>query len=200
MKVFYFYGLHTRRSDPQWFMWSVLLSAPVAAFRAWLGLAANDIVGVAVAAILGLLGGIATIWVWRRTVDVWPRLRVTATVGAWDSVFGVPWGQWVQVKTTDGLIYLGWPAYVGKRSDTDDPDIYLRQVQLVSTDSSTIDLGADGLLLSRSRIESIVVFPGNGQPRGASTWVEGLSDRWADWRSRLVDRFGNPPTESGQHR
>jgi Family of unknown function (DUF6338) len=195
MKVFYFYGLRTRKSDPQWFLWSLLLSAPVASLRAFFGLPADRIDGVIVAILLALAGGLFSVWVWRRVVEVWPTLRVTATVGAWDSVFGVPWGQWIQIKTRDGVNYLGWPAYVGQRSDTDDPDIYLRQVEIVNADGSTTALGGEGVLLTRSGIESIIVFPASGHLPGPPAWVGKLSEWWSTASARLTPTPApqNPP-------
>ena len=179
MKVFYFFGLRTRRTDPQWFIWSVLLSAPIAAVRAWLGRPSDRLDGVLVAVLVALVFGVVSVWAWRQVVVIWPALRVMATVGAWDSVFGVPWGQWIQVTTSDGTTYLGWPAYVGQRSDTEDPDIFLRQVAIVNNDRTTLDLGADGLLLSRSRIESIVVFPADEQIGVRPAWLQWIARRWA---------------------
>lgn len=188
MKIFYFYGLRTRKSDPQWFMWSVLLSAPVASLRAFVGLPTDRIDGVIVAILLALAGGLISVWVWRRVVEVWPSLRVTATVGAWDSVFGVPWGQWIQIKTRDGANYLGWPAYIGQRSDTDDPDIYLRQVDIVNADGSTLPLGGEGLLLSRSGIESVIVFPGNGHLSARPEWAQRITDWWTIMSAKLAPK------------
>lgn len=159
MKIFYFFGLRTRQQDAQWYMWSILLGAPFAAVAGIIHPppASWQILGSGLA--YAAFGGVFAVLVWRYVVvKTWPGIRVMATVGAWDTIFGRTGNTWLQISTSDGRVLIGWPQYVGQLSDSTDPDMYLRDVAEVVDGKAEVIASIEGLLLTRSNIKSIYVF------------------------------------------
>jgi hypothetical protein len=155
MKLFYQFGLQTRRSDAQWVVWSLLAAVPVnAAGDALYG--QNDIWHAALIFAIALITGVALAALWRNVSRSWPSLAHGFTIRAWDNLF-LGEAPWLQVETTDGRVISGWPMYAAKSVDTDDLDLYLAEPRFVEG-GSYVDVPAiSGILLTRSRIAYIAV-------------------------------------------
>ena len=152
-KVFYHFGLQTRRSDAQWVIWSLLAAAPVNALADSLEPKATVVRGLVVVVIALAAGGVLAI-LWRRLAKARPALATGFTIRAWDNLF-LGTAPWLQVETLDGRVISGWPKYAAKSLDTDDLDIYLSAPRFVE-DGKYVDLpGVDGILVARSRIAYI---------------------------------------------
>jgi Family of unknown function (DUF6338) len=159
MKVFYFFGLRTRKTDAQWYMWAILLSAPFAGFVSVAHPPGPELATLLLAVVYGLVGGGLSVLLWTWALPaVWPSLRVRSTVGAWDAVFGQPGNRWIQVQTMDGRVLSGWAKYVGQLADTDDPDLFLADAADVVEGEAKVLEGVEGFLLRRSTISSLVVL------------------------------------------
>ena len=157
LKVFYVFGLQTKRSDAQWALWSVLVSAPIAAITRLIT-PANSIsslfVGLALASIVGGL----LVFAWRGIAGRWSSLRAREQLRAWDVVLGVDEAPWLQVEMADSRVFVGQPKYVASSVDTDSLDLYLTDVRQSDGTNLAQIPGIDGILISRSDVSLIAVF------------------------------------------
>ena len=156
MKLFYQFGLQTRRSDPQWVVWSLLAAVPVNAIGDALYPQRDFWHGVLTFAIAVLSGG-ALVLVWRILARFRPGVARDFTIRAWDNLF-LGMAPWLQVETTDGRVISGWPMYAAKSVDTDDLDLYLAEPKFVE-DGAYVEIpNVAGILVARSRIAYISVI------------------------------------------
>lgn len=172
-KLFYYYGLGTKTADAQWYMWSILLSAPVASVVSVAK--PPQLIALAISIAYGIAGGSLSILLWRLVLPkVLPALYVKWTVGAWDAVFSKDEGNWIQIQTKDGTTLTGWPKYVAQLGDNPDPDLFLKEVQSV-VDGKTYPLeGVDGLLLQRSAIQSLWILAPSAETNVMSQTAEAV--------------------------
>lgn len=125
------------------------------------------LLAMALAAVAGEVGA----WLWRRAARRWPNLRTRMSSAVWDDVLTRPEGGWFQVYTSDKSVYHGWVQYVADTTDTDEPDLYLREPTSVSQDGSSRPMpGVEGILIPRSGIVAIIRFnaPGTAEPGDAA--------------------------------
>jgi len=161
MKLFYQFGLQTKRSDAQWVVWSILAAVPVNATAD--ALYPNvDVWHSALVALLTVVGAAFLVALWKLAVRSRPGLARGYTIRAWDNLF-IGRASWLQVETTDGRLISGWPKYAARSVDTDDLDLYLTEPRLVEK-GAYVDLpGVAGILIARSRIAYISVMASGGQ-------------------------------------
>ena len=156
LKVFYVFGLQTKRSDAVWALWSILFSAPIAGLTSTVA-AAGVHYSLVVSLILAvIIGGLLTL-IWRLVARIWPTLKAKEQIRAWDVVFGGD-APWLQVEMSDGKVFVGQPKYVASSVDTDALDLYLIDVRQSDGTSLTQIPGIDGLLIARSDVNLIAVF------------------------------------------
>lgn len=158
LRVFYWFGLKTQRTDLELILWSLVLSLPLYAFA--LRALPNDDVGtVIMASVSGVAVGIARTLAWRSLVRRRPEYRDYMLATAWDSVLSRPEGGWFQVRTTDGVIYLGWNRIAADSAQTADLDLYLLEPQYIDSAGNPQPItGAEGVLIPRSGVTSIIRF------------------------------------------
>lgn len=157
LKLFYVFGLQTKRSDVEWALWSILFSAPIAGLAsivAAAGVHNNLVVSLVLAAITG---GVLII-AWRIVARIWPTLNAKEQIRAWDVVFGGDDAPWLQVEMADGRVFVGQPKYVASSVDTDALDLYLVDPRQSDGTKLTPIPGIDGLLIARSDVNLIAVF------------------------------------------
>jgi hypothetical protein len=161
LRVFYWRGLSTQRTDLELILWSLVASVPVYAVA--LGIRPDDdLLTLIIAAGLGLVGGEVAARIWRWAIRRRPRLREYVAPTAWDAVIGRAEGGWFQVRTTDGVIYHGWAEVVAESAQTENLDLYLRDVSYVDGDGNRVRLeAAEGVLIPRSSVVSAVRFLAN---------------------------------------
>lgn len=153
LKVFYVFGLQTKRSDAEWALWSILFSAPIAGLTWIIATSNNLVVSLALAVIIGGL----LIAAWRLVAQTWPTLKAKEQIRAWDVIFGGD-APWLQVEMSDGRVFVGQPKYVASSVDTDALDLYLIDVRQSNGTVLTPIPGIDGLLIARSDVNLIAVF------------------------------------------
>src|SRR5574338_750745 len=161
LKVFYWFGLKTQRTDLELILWSLVLSLPLYAFASW-ALPQDDIGTLTLAIVAGLAVGILMTLAWRLVVHWRPEYRDYMLATAWDSVLTRPGGGWFQVRTTDGVIYQGWTQMAADSAQTADLDLYLWEPEYVDADGQPIPITeAEGVLIPKSSIASIIRFAPN---------------------------------------
>jgi hypothetical protein len=157
VKVFYVFGLQTKRSDAQWVIWSILASAPIAAFTSLVtgGLGAG--VTLAVSLLLAVTGGVLLSVAWTRMAAQWPRLLAKQLIRSWDVVLS-PKQRWLQLELADGRVLVGQQKYLATSVDTDDLDLYLVNVRQPDNGKLEAIAGVDGVLVQRKDIRLIAVL------------------------------------------
>jgi hypothetical protein len=153
LKIFYVFGLQTKRSDAEWALWSILVSAPIAGVTTIVAGANNVVVSLVLAVIIGGL----LIAAWRLVAQTWPTLKAKEQIRAWDVIFGGD-APWLQVEMSDGRVFVGQPKYVASSVDTDALDLYLVDVRQSDGTNLTPIPGIEGLLIARSDVNLIAVF------------------------------------------
>lgn len=89
----------------------------------------------------------------------WPILREYMVATAWDATLARPEGGWLQDRTTQGTIYQGWVRVAADSAQTGDLDLYLYDPVYVTETQGMISItGAEGVLIPRAAIESVVRF------------------------------------------
>jgi hypothetical protein len=157
LRVFYWLGLKTRRTDLELTLWSLLAAAVIDAVAnlAHPGDGTTRLVlAVAIAVAIGGFGSAA--WIWASTR--WPVLATEAAPTAWERVLTEP--HWVNVWNTSDEVIFGTIRIVGLAIETDDPDIYLEEPEWVDTTTGTRTpiQGTAGLIIKRSDIRLIQVL------------------------------------------
>jgi hypothetical protein len=156
-KAFYLFGLRTKRSDPQWVIWSLIAAVPVTAVANYLH-PGRDLPNVMLSFAIGIAGGTGFGLLWSWLVRKRPNLKAEAAIRAWDIIFSRDPSNWLQIELVNKKVVSGLSLYAGRSVDTDDLDIYVVQPQLVD-EGRHIDLpGVEGLLINRSQIATITVF------------------------------------------
>ena len=103
LKVFYVFGLRTRRTDLEWTLWSLLAAAVIDAAVGAVIFVAPAIVAVprlVLALIIAIAAGFSLAGGWYLIGRVWPVARQRASRMAWDAI--LPHPQYVQIWMTDG--------------------------------------------------------------------------------------------------
>lgn len=162
LKVFYAFGLRTRRSDLEWTVWSVLAAAVIDLLVGpardqhvvWLDRIPEFLTGLVLAIGLGLV----LIVGWRVLIGLRPRLRDQASRMAWDAVLSQP--HWVQIWTNGGKTISGKVALIADPVETDDLDLYVTEPAWVDAKLNVLPMdGVEGVVVARSDIAFIQVFP-----------------------------------------
>jgi hypothetical protein len=111
------------------------------------------------ASLSGIAIGIVATLCWRQLVRWRPEYRDYMLATAWDSVLSRPEGGWFQVRTTDGVTYLGWNRISADSAQTADLDLYLWEPQYIGSKGEAIPIsGAEGVLIPKSSVASIIRF------------------------------------------
>jgi hypothetical protein len=155
MKVFYSFGLKTKRSDAQWVLWSLLAAAPIAAVAGAIR-PKQDLGTLVLALALAVLAGALFALMWTGIVRVLPQLGVDAAIRAWDVVLGQ--SRWLQIETTDERVFTGRSLYAARSVDTDDLDLYLVDPRVVKGHEEEDLPGVEGILLTRGQIAYVAVL------------------------------------------
>lgn len=164
LRVFYWFGLKTQRTDLELILWSLVLSLPLYSFAIW-AQPQDDFATVTLASLSGVALGIAGTLGWRWLVHRRPEYRDYMLATAWDSVLSRPEGGWFQVRTTDGVIYQGWNRIAADSAQTTDLDLYLWEPAYVDASGLAIPVaGAEGVLIPKSSITSIIRFASDAPP------------------------------------
>jgi Family of unknown function (DUF6338) len=164
LKMFYAFGLRTKRTDAQWVIWSIVASVPlnaaVSAFRI-----SPQLISFLVTGSLAVLSGYALALCWRWLLRKRPSLRLLGSIRAWDTVLNRP--QWVQIELDDGTMYMGAPSEFATSSETDDLDVYIEKPRRVDGQELVELPGVEGVLLERKHIRSVWLY-GEQPPDPAS--------------------------------
>lgn len=119
-------------------------------------LAANNAdLRLAVALLIAALLGAGGVIVWKWLARTYPRVRERASLEAWDAVLSQP--HWVQMKVGD-LLYSGKVDLVADPVETDNLDIYIKEPAIIQGDNAVELGGAEGILVSRDKIDWIQVL------------------------------------------
>jgi hypothetical protein len=111
------------------------------------------------ASVSGVAVGIVGTLAWRSLVRRRPDYRDYMLATAWDSVLSRPEGGWFQVRTTDGVTYLGWNRISADSAQTSDLDLYLWEPQYIDSKGNPQPItGAEGVLIPRSSVTAIIRF------------------------------------------
>lgn len=158
LKIFYQFGLRTRRTDLEWTLWSVLAAFVIAPVGPWLTEQLDrDIEPIWLALVVGAVLGIALSMGWIALVRVWPGARLYVSRMAWDAV--LPNSRWIQVWTSDGRTVSGAVRNIADPAETDELDLYVEQPAWVDDAGNVTDMtGIEGLLIARDKIEYIQTF------------------------------------------
>lgn len=158
LRVFYWRGLRTQRTDLELVLWSLVLSVPLY-WAALLVRPEDDTLTLAAAALWAVLAGEIGAQAWRLVVHLWPWWREYMVATAWDGVLARPEGGWLQVRTADGTMYQGWARLVADSGQTSDLDLYLWEPAYVNDDQTVAPIGGvEGVLIPRSSIRSVMRF------------------------------------------
>ena len=155
LRVFYWRGFRTQRTDLELVLWSLVLSLPV--YGAAVLLRREDdvwtvLLAVGIAIVAGELAGRA----WRAIVRRHRWIQDYMNPTAWDSV--VADAGWVQVRMTDGTTYVGSVELATDTAQSDQRDLYLRDPAYVYEGQMVPMDGAEGLLLLGSSIATVARF------------------------------------------
>jgi len=158
MKVFYWLGLRTKRSDAQWVLWSILAAGLVSVVAAQLsGNQADDnlLLAFVVAVSLGLL----LAGVWQVASARWPGLAMDQAIRSWDVVFMRSPAHWTEVITKEHGTFLGQASSAATSVESDDLDVLLTQPTIVNADRTEVALpGVESVLIRREDIAVIYVY------------------------------------------
>ncbi len=157
LRVIYWFAFRTQRTDLELVLWSLVVSVPLYAGALTLR-PADDIGTLLLATAFAVLVGLAASWLWWKLVSRTPELREFMFATAWDAVLAKPGGSWVQVRTTDGVTYQGWVRNAADSAQTSELDVYLEEPAFVDGRKLTRIEGAEGVLLNRASISSIIRF------------------------------------------
>jgi hypothetical protein len=175
LRVIYWRGLWTQRTDLELILWSLVASVPI--YAAAQRVRPEDDMGTfALAVMFALAAGWIVAETWRALVRRRPGLREFVVPTAWDAVVGRPGGGWFQVRTTDGAVYHGWAHLVAESGQARDLDVYLREPSYVDGESNLLPLAAaEGILIPRSSIVSVLRFRDDAPPVEPASGVAGAT-------------------------
>lgn len=164
LRVFYARAFPTRRSDLELVLFGLVFSLPISWVASLFELG-DETVTLLLALVLGALAGAVSAEVWRLAIRTWPSLWVRFVPTGWDAYIGRPRGGWLQVRTTDGLIYHGWVEHASSTVEAATPDLYLREPAYVTKEGHEEPIpGVDGVLIPRSSVVSVVRFADKQTP------------------------------------
>ena len=157
LRVFSWLGLKAKRTDLELILWSLLGAAAIDAVASLFNPGDGTVrlmLAIAIAVALGGFGSAAWILAGKR----WPTLVQEASPTAWEGVLGTP--NWVHVWTTSGEVIVGRVRILGLAAETEDPDLYLMEVEWVDpkTRERTPIEGTEGMIIKRSDIRLIEVL------------------------------------------
>src|SRR5207248_3334110 len=123
VKLFYQFGVRTKRTDADWLLWGILASAPIDLIvSTWIPLprSSADSGGIRLGAalLIAVALGIAAACLWKRMLRRWPSISVSFSPRAWEQV--LQQSRWLQVETSDKHTFIGYAKYVAHSVDTDD--------------------------------------------------------------------------------
>lgn len=168
VKVFYWVGLKTRRTDLELALWSIVAAAVVNAGLSTVAPVAGppggppapeELPRLVLAAGVGAALGAGLGILWRLTSRRLQVVRIAAAPRVWDTVLTEP--NWLQVWTKDGEVTFGYASRVAESVDTDDLDLYLERPERVvdMTTGARVRLPqTTGLLIARSEITKVQVL------------------------------------------
>ena len=163
LKVFYVFGLRTRRSDFGWTVFSIAGAAILNAFVVRLGIT-DPSAKVLAATVVGVVAALAGAVIWRYFAARFASARAWFDRQAWDATWSRP--AWVQVWVRDGPIILGAPSVVSESAETDDHDVYLAQPSWVDRETGDRQqvTGVIGMWVSARDIQMIQVLDPDYRP------------------------------------
>ncbi len=157
VKVFYFLGLQTKRSDAQWVIWSILASAPIAAATSYLTNGMGSLTTLTVSLLFAVTGGVVLSLAWGQLAAGRPDLLARELIRSWDVVLS-PRQRWLQIELLDGRVFLGKQENIALSVDTDDLDMYLIETHQVTNGTFEAIQGVEGMLVRRADIRFIAVL------------------------------------------
>lgn len=162
LKVFYARAFPTRSSNLDTVLWALVISLPIygvaTVFTARFGSTDQTIILLVALGIGAGVGELAALG-WRVIVRSWPHVWVKFVPTGWDAYLGHPSGGWLQVRTSDGLIYHGWVEHASNTVEADAPDLYLRDPAYVGADGTATRVdGVEGVLIPRASVVSVFRF------------------------------------------
>jgi hypothetical protein len=157
LRVFYWFGLKTKRTDLELTLWSLLAAAIIDAIASLANPGDGTfrlLVALGIAVALGAVGSAA----WVEASGRWPTLIEEASPTAWEGVLDK--AHWVHVWNTTGEVIFGNVRILGLAAETDDLDLYLENPAWVdqNTGKRTPIEGTEGLIIKRSDIRMIQVL------------------------------------------
>jgi hypothetical protein len=165
VKVFYLFGLQTKRSDAQWVIWSILASAPIAGFTSFIARGFGPNVVLVLSVLFALTSGVLLSLAWKWIAGRWPDLLARQLIRSWDVVLS-PQQRWLQIELVDGRVFVGKQESVALSVDTDDLNLYLIDVRQPNGEILEPIEGVDGLLVQRADIRLIAVLHDPPSPPG----------------------------------
>jgi hypothetical protein len=174
LKLFYLFGAQRPRSEWEWTTWSAIASIPI-------NLAASlivpvfgplsapftvDGVHVAVAIVIGLVGGLVAAWAWRRarasTRPFADWLRRQVTDSAWDLALDDAQHakRAVSVVMSNGRQYRGTLGYAGREDAAASGWLYLQWPARKdpATNKYVEMTNSHGILIDRDKVVSMRVY------------------------------------------
>lgn len=163
LKVFYLFGLRTRRTDLEWTLWSILAAAAIDTAAGLLN-PSDATKRLLIAVALALAAGVVGALLWRLLVRQWPVLGIGAARRAWDAILPLP--QWLQIWTKSDTLIFGRARVVASSVEADQLDIYVEEPQWVNiaTGERLPMNGVAGLLIAESEVRMIQVLDGKETP------------------------------------
>lgn len=161
LKVFYWAGIPSKRSDLEWTVWSVIVAVAINAVLDRLITPSSDpVLRLLVALAAGVILGFVAAQLWIDLARRYPKLRAIASRQAWDiALSSHETTPYVVVQTTAGHTVYGWPEYFASSAESDSPDVLVRDPEWVDEDGGRHEMGAvNSVLIPAAAIELIQVF------------------------------------------
>jgi len=173
LKVFYFLGLKTRRTDLEWTLWSLLAAVLIDAGVGRLN-PPDANVRLLIAVVTALLAGLALAGVWYVLCRVWPSARWIGSRTSWDAI--LPTAKWIQIWTQKDQIIIGYPRVIADSVDTDQLDLYVQEPAWVdpATGARSPMQGVAGVLIAQAEIRLIQVLD-EGAPESRAVTAASVS-------------------------
>lgn len=159
LKVFYWFGIQSRRSDLEWTVWSILVAVAINAFVDRLISETDPTLRLLITLVAAVGIGWIAAKVWRDVARRNPLLRAIASRRAWDMALSPASSTpYISVWTTGGRAVYGWPESVASSADVDDVDLIIRDPEWVDDDGVKHPMdGVEGVLIPGSAIELVQI-------------------------------------------
>jgi hypothetical protein len=156
MKLFYQFGLRTKRSDAQWALWSILAAAPIR----WLAemTTGEEQTRTLLTFLWAIAAGLLLALGWQLLVRAVPAVAIDHAVRAWDIVFMQPTARWVQVITKEHGTFLGQVTSAATSIESDDLDLLLTKPAIVEGSGSRDLTGVESVLIRREDVAALYIF------------------------------------------